>query len=70
MEFQISNDQNLGDQFVPINFVWYDCADNSFSDPDGINLYVDDKAPDALIFDQIFKQFPGPEVPQSLFAAV
>jgi FlgD Ig-like domain len=39
--FLIANNQNLGDQFLPINFVWYDCGDNSFSDPTGNYLYID-----------------------------
>ncbi len=41
MQYLISNDQNLGDQFLPINFVWYDCGDNTFSDPSGSLLYMD-----------------------------
>ncbi|MEA2030249.1 MAG: T9SS type A sorting domain-containing protein [candidate division Zixibacteria bacterium] len=40
-EFYIANDQNLGDQFLPINFVWFDCGDNTFSDPSGNVLYVE-----------------------------
>jgi hypothetical protein len=41
MQFQVANDQNLGDQFLPINFVWYSCADNAFSDTSGYDLFVD-----------------------------
>jgi hypothetical protein len=41
LEFQIANDQNLGGQYVPINFVWYDCGDNAFSDVSGSLLYLD-----------------------------
>lgn len=41
MVYFVANDQNLGDQFVPINFVWYDCGDNTFSDPTGGDLYLD-----------------------------
>ncbi|MEW6049988.1 MAG: T9SS type A sorting domain-containing protein [Candidatus Zixiibacteriota bacterium] len=41
MNFLISNDQTLGGQFVPVNFVWYDCGDNSFSDTTGTELYID-----------------------------
>jgi len=40
-QFQVANDINLSDQFLPINFVWYDCGDNSFSDTTGNELYVD-----------------------------
>ncbi len=38
---QISNDQTLGGMYLPIGFQWMECGDNSFSDPDGNNLYVD-----------------------------
>ncbi|RKX27256.1 MAG: hypothetical protein DRP47_06840, partial [Candidatus Zixiibacteriota bacterium] len=41
MEFYVANDQNLGDQFLPINFVWFDCGDNAFSDPTGNDMFVD-----------------------------
>jgi hypothetical protein len=41
VEFQVANDQNLGDQFVPISFVWYACGDNTFSDVSGSILYMD-----------------------------
>ncbi len=41
LQFYIVNDQNLGGQFLPINFVWYDCGDNSISDPTGNDLYID-----------------------------
>jgi len=40
-EFYVANDQNLGDQFLPIRFLWFDCGDNSFSDPSGYNQMVD-----------------------------
>jgi hypothetical protein len=41
MEFQVANDQNLGDQFLPLRFVTYDCGDNAVSDTTGTELYVD-----------------------------
>jgi len=41
MQYQVANDQNLGDQFLPINFAWYSCADNAFSDTSGNDLFVD-----------------------------
>ncbi|PWB74943.1 hypothetical protein C3F09_03140 [candidate division GN15 bacterium] len=43
VEFQVSNNQNLGGQFVPITFVWYDCGDNTFADPTGNLLYLDNR---------------------------
>jgi hypothetical protein len=41
--FLVTNDQNVGGQFLPINFVTYECADNVVSDPSGNDLYVDSK---------------------------
>ncbi len=41
MQFLISNDQNLGGLFLPLNFLWRQCGDNSFSDPSGYDLYMD-----------------------------
>ncbi len=43
IDFQISSNQNLGGQFVPIQWVWYDCSDNSLSDPTGNNLFIDNR---------------------------
>ncbi len=43
LDFQIFNDQTLGDQFVPIRWVWYDCADNTLSNPSGTILYADQR---------------------------
>ncbi|MDD4052179.1 MAG: FlgD immunoglobulin-like domain containing protein, partial [candidate division Zixibacteria bacterium] len=39
--FRVMNDANLGGQNIPIGFFWYDCSDNSFSDPTGQFLLVD-----------------------------
>ena len=55
MEFLVANDQNLGGLFLPINFYWLDCADNSFSDPTGKVLYIDSRVFDTeaeLIWDE------------------
>ncbi len=41
IDFLVANDQNLGDQFLPIKFHWFDCGDNSFSDPTGNEQLVD-----------------------------
>jgi len=41
LTFQIANDQNLGDQFLPLRFMTYDCGDNAVSDTTGNELYVD-----------------------------
>ena len=46
INIRLSFDQNVGGQFLPINFYWMDCGDNGFSDPTGSLLYVD-----ALIYD-------------------
>lgn len=55
VDFIVANDQNLGDNFVPISFVWNDCDDNSFSDTSGSLLYVDSRIYNAegnLIWDE------------------
>jgi hypothetical protein len=38
---QVSNDQGIGGQYLPMNFFWIDCGDNTFSNPVGDLLYVD-----------------------------
>ncbi len=43
IDFQVVNDQNLGDVFVPISFVWTDCSDNALSDRSGSLLYIDSR---------------------------
>jgi hypothetical protein len=43
IRFMVANDQNLGDQFLPIKFIWFDCGDNSFSDPSGLDYYLDSR---------------------------
>ncbi|MEE8577939.1 MAG: T9SS type A sorting domain-containing protein, partial [candidate division Zixibacteria bacterium] len=55
IEFQVANDQNLGGNFVPINFVWYDCGDNSAASRSGEILFVDRRIYNAegiLIWDE------------------
>jgi hypothetical protein len=55
MDFMIANDWNLSDQFLPINFVWFACPDNAFSDFSGNEMYVDIRifnAEDDLIWDE------------------
>ena len=55
VEFQVSNNQNLGGQFIPVNFVWYDCGDNTFADPSGNLLYLDNRiynSENTLIWDE------------------
>ena len=42
----LSHDQNIGGQYLPIGFYWFDCGDNTFSDPSGNELYMD-----AIIYD-------------------
>ena len=41
VQFQVANDQNLESQFIPIEFVWFDCGDNTFSDVAGTLRYMD-----------------------------
>ena len=55
MNFLVANDQNLGDLFLPIEFVWYDCGDNSFSNTLGSILYLDSRiynSENALMWDE------------------
>jgi len=40
LRFLVSNDRTLECQFVPIRFVWYDCADNSLSSVTGDTLHI------------------------------
>ncbi|RKX17833.1 MAG: hypothetical protein DRP51_10185, partial [Candidatus Zixiibacteriota bacterium] len=41
MRFFVTNDRTFECQFVPINFHWGDCGDNSFSSATGDTLFVD-----------------------------
>jgi len=41
MNMRISRDWNIGGLFLPIGFYWFDCGDNTFSDPTGNLLYMD-----------------------------
>ncbi len=43
LDFLVANDQTLGGIYVPINFLWRDCMDNSFSDRTGEILYIDSR---------------------------
>ncbi|MCP4570156.1 MAG: T9SS type A sorting domain-containing protein, partial [FCB group bacterium] len=41
MVFQVANNANLGGHNIPIGFFWYDCGDNSLSDPTGQYQLID-----------------------------
>jgi hypothetical protein len=41
MKFLVTNDRTFESQFVPIEFFWGDCGDNSISDAEGHTLYID-----------------------------
>lgn len=59
IEYQIANNQNLGDVFIPISFIWYDCGDNTFSDVSGTILFMDSRIYNAegiLIWDEDINQ--------------
>jgi len=43
IQFQVANDQSLGNNYIPISFYWYDCGDNTFSDVSGAILYMDSR---------------------------
>ena len=40
LNFLLSSNANYECQFAPVQFVWYDCADNGFSSPGGEYLYT------------------------------
>ncbi|MFH2035684.1 MAG: T9SS type A sorting domain-containing protein, partial [Candidatus Zixiibacteriota bacterium] len=40
IDFLVSSNYTLGCQFVPVNFFWIDCGDNSFSSENGDTLWV------------------------------
>ncbi len=41
MTFRVSGNQNYGGHNIPIGFFWFDCGDNTFSDPTGQYLFMD-----------------------------
>ncbi len=43
VNMRVSSDQNLGGQYLPMGFFWYDCGDNAISDQTGINTFIDSK---------------------------
>ena len=68
--FQVSNNQNIGGLFLPINFIWFDCGDNIFSDPSGNELFIDNKIYNGegiLIWDEEDSiSYPESSRPQSM----
>ncbi|MCI0330101.1 MAG: HYR domain-containing protein [candidate division Zixibacteria bacterium] len=40
LKFRATSDRSLGGQFCPVNWYWFDCADNSVSDSTGNQLWV------------------------------
>ncbi|RKX21602.1 MAG: hypothetical protein DRP51_03935, partial [Candidatus Zixiibacteriota bacterium] len=48
LNMRLSHDQNIGGLFLPMGFYWYDCGDNTFSDPTGNLLYMDGIVLDAF----------------------
>ncbi|MEW5795373.1 MAG: T9SS type A sorting domain-containing protein [Candidatus Zixiibacteriota bacterium] len=64
IEYLIVNDQNLGNQFVPISFVWNDCSDNALSDTTGTILYIDSRVynPEGQV---IWDEFDDANYPES-----
>jgi hypothetical protein len=41
MTFRVSGNINYGGRNIPIQFFWYDCNDNAFSDKSGQYLFID-----------------------------
>jgi len=55
LTMHVTNDQNLGGQFLPIRFFWNDCGDNTFTSPGGFT-YFDSRIYDAfegIIWDEM-----------------
>jgi hypothetical protein len=73
LNFRVMNDANLGGQNIPISFFWYDCGDNTFSDPTGQYLLVDQNIYSAegnIIWDEANDaSFPESRRPDFLGAA-
>ncbi|MEA2030520.1 MAG: HYR domain-containing protein [candidate division Zixibacteria bacterium] len=40
LDVLVANDPTLSDQFLPVQFMWYDCGDNTLSSRDGYILYI------------------------------
>lgn len=40
LKFLVTNDRAFECQFVPVRFFWYDCGDNTVSNPSGDTLYL------------------------------
>ncbi|MBD3381261.1 MAG: T9SS type A sorting domain-containing protein [candidate division Zixibacteria bacterium] len=41
MNFYITSDQNFGGMTYPVDFYWFDCGDNVFSNKKGDSLFID-----------------------------
>ncbi|MCP4684974.1 MAG: T9SS type A sorting domain-containing protein, partial [bacterium] len=63
IDFIVANNQNLGDVFVPLTFLWSDCDDNSFSDTSGTLLYVESRVynPEGVLIWDEFDDVTYPE---------
>ena len=77
LHFMMSTDANLECNYVPIRWIWYDCADNGVSSKVGDFLFISDKVydfagadPDPIFneitgMDQTFPTFTGaPDIPE------
>jgi len=60
LHFLVSSDANLECNFAPIRFIWYDCADNSFSDSTGEFLYISQEVFDFAGFDEFHNPIFNP----------
>jgi hypothetical protein len=62
LHFMVSSDATLECNFAPIRWIWYDCADNSFSDSTGQFLYISQKVFDFAGFvggDPVYSEITG-----------
>jgi hypothetical protein len=60
LRFLVSNDRSLECSYVPIRFFWYECGDNTLSDPNGDTLYVSQNVYDFYDYEWI----PDPDHPE------
>jgi hypothetical protein len=58
LNFLVTSDQTLECQFVPIRFMWLDCADNVISSKDGDSLWVSS---------HVYDKGGGPQSPDTVY---
>jgi hypothetical protein len=57
LRFLVSNDRTLECQFVPVRFFWYECGDNTLSNGDGTELYLEERVYDFYNYPEVVPPF-------------